>query len=149
MVVISVIVETSAKGNSGKDTAAFLSEGELQSFSTNGFLAMTSISPSTELSEIRKILADLIARRVGEKEGSLFDTMESSTSLDVPTSIQLTNPSNYNAWLLQTDYVRNATRIAQQLVPNCFLSCDFVLLKRAKVGPGTPWHQDEAYFDRQ
>ena len=34
-----------------------------------------------------------------------------------------------------------------QLLPNCFLRCDFVLLKRAKVGLGTPWHQDEAYFD--
>jgi ectoine hydroxylase-related dioxygenase (phytanoyl-CoA dioxygenase family) len=149
MVVISVIVETSAKENSGKYPAAFLSERELQSFSTNGFLATTGISPSAELSEIRRIVADLIARRVGEKEGSLFDTMESSTSSDAPTSIQLTNPSNYNAWLLETDYVRNATRIAQQLVPNCFLSCDFVLLKRAKVGLGTPWHQDEAYFDPQ
>jgi ectoine hydroxylase-related dioxygenase (phytanoyl-CoA dioxygenase family) len=142
-----MIVETSAKENSCKDTAAFLSEGELQSFSTNGFLAVTSISPSAELSEIRRVLADLIARRVGEKEGALFDTMESSTSSDAPTSIQLTDPSNYNAWLLETEYVRNATRIAHELLPNCFLRCNFVLLKRAKVGSGTPWHQDEAYFD--
>jgi hypothetical protein len=147
MMVISMIVETSAKENSCKDSAAFLSEGEFQSFSTNGFLAVTSISPSAELSEIRTILADLIARRVGEKEGALFDTMESSTSPGAPTSIQLTDPSNYNARLLETDYVRNATRIAHQLLPNCFLRCNFVLLKRAKVGSGTPWHQDEAYFD--
>lgn len=142
-----MIVETLAKENSFKDTAGFLSEGELQSFSTNGFVAMTSISPPAELSAIREVLGDLIARRVGEKEGSLFDTMESSTSPDVPTSIQLTNPSTYNAWLLETEYVRNATRLAQQLLPNCFLRCDFVLLKPARVGSGTPWHQDEAYFD--
>jgi ectoine hydroxylase-related dioxygenase (phytanoyl-CoA dioxygenase family) len=147
MVVVPMIVATSTKENSCKDRAAFLSEEELQSFSTNGFLAVTSISPSAELSEIRRILGDLIARRVGEKEGALFDTMESSTNSDAPTSIQLTDPSNYNAWLLETDYVRRATRIAQQLLPNCFLRCNFVLLKRAKVGSGTPWHQDEAYFD--
>jgi hypothetical protein len=147
MVVISMIVETSVKENPCKDTATFLSEGDLQSFSANGFLAVTSISPSAELSEIRSVLADLIARRAGEKEGALFDTMEGSTSLGVPASIQLTDPSNYNAWLLETGYVRNATRIAQQLLPNCFLRCNFVLLKRAKVGSGTPWHQDEAYFD--
>ena len=142
-----MVVETSGKENCCKDTAGFVSEGELPSFTTNGFLAMKGISPPVELSEIRRILADLIARRVGEKEGSLFDTMEGSTSSGAPTSIQLTNPSNYNAWLLQTDYVRNATRVARQLLPNCFLSCDFVLVKRAKVGSGTPWHQDEAYFD--
>jgi ectoine hydroxylase-related dioxygenase (phytanoyl-CoA dioxygenase family) len=147
MVVKSMIVETPAKEKPCKATAPFLPEEELQSFSTNGFLAVTSISPSAELSEIRRILADLITRRVGEKEGALFDTMESSTNPDAPASIQLTDPSNYNAWLLETDYVRNATRIAHQLLPNCFLRCNFVLLKRAKVGSGTPWHQDEAYFD--
>lgn len=144
-----MIVETSVKENCRKDTATYLSEGEVQSFSSNGFLAMASISPSTEIAEIRRILADLIARHAGEKEGSLFDTMESSKSSDAQKSIQLTNPSNYNSWLLATDYVRNATRIAHQLLPNCFLSCDFLLLKRAKVGSGTPWHQDEAYFDPQ
>jgi|SRR5579859_285301 len=142
-----MIVKTSPKENTFKDTAAFLSEGELRSFATNGFVSITGISPPGELSRIRAILADLIARRVGEKEGSLFDTMESSTNQNAPKSIQLTNPSNYNAWLLQTDYVRNATRVAHQLLPGCFLSCDFVLVKRAKVGLGTPWHQDEAYFD--
>jgi hypothetical protein len=147
MVAISMIVETSAKENSIKETAGFLSEGALQSFSTNGFVTTANISPPAELSAIREVLADLIARRVGEKEGSLFDTMGSSTSPDVPKSIQLTNPSVYNAWLLETDYVRNATRIARQLLPDCFLRCDFVLLKRAQVGSGTPWHQDEAYFD--
>jgi ectoine hydroxylase-related dioxygenase (phytanoyl-CoA dioxygenase family) len=108
---------------------------------------VTSISPAAELSEIRRVLEELIDRRAGEKEGALFDTMESSSSASVAKSIQLTDPSNYNAWLLETDYVRNATRIAQQLLPNCFLRCNFVLLKRAKVGSGTPWHQDEAYFD--
>jgi ectoine hydroxylase-related dioxygenase (phytanoyl-CoA dioxygenase family) len=149
MVGISMIVETSVKENPCKDVATFLSEGDFQSFSANGFLAVTGISSSAELSEIRRVLADLIARRAGEKEGALFDTMESSTSSGVPASIQLTDPSNYNAWLLETDYVRNATRIAQQLLPNCFLRCNFVLLKRAKVGSGTPWHQDEAYFDPQ
>lgn len=147
MAVIPMLVETSAREHSCKCTAAFVSEPELHSFSTNGFLAMECISPPSELTEIRRILADLIARRVGEKEGCLFDTMESAKSSGAPASIQLTNPSNYNAWLLETDYVRNATRIAHQLLPNCFLSCDFVLLKRAKVGAGTPWHQDEAYFD--
>lgn len=142
-----MFVETSAKENSCKDARAFLAGEGLQSFSTNGFLAVMSISPSAELSEIRRVLADLVDRRVGEKEGALFDTMESSSCSGAPTSIQLTDPSNYNAWLLETDYVRNATRIAHQLLPNCFLRCNFVLLKRAKVGSGTPWHQDEAYFD--
>ena len=67
------------------DTAAFVSEAELHSFSTNGFLAMKGISPPSELSEIRRILADLISRRVGEKEGCLFDTMEGWRHQVIPT----------------------------------------------------------------
>lgn len=141
------MVENSAKKPSYTEASSPLPQGELQSFFTDGFLAIKSISPPAEVAEIRRILADLIARRAGEKEGSFFDTMESSTSSDGLKSIQLTNPSNYNAWLLKTNYVHNATQIAQQLLPNCFLDCDFVLLKRAKAGLGTPWHQDEAYSD--
>ncbi len=99
---------------------------------------MTGISPTAELKEIRRVLEDLIARRAGEKEGALFDTMESSTSESTATSIQSTDPSNYNAWLLETDYIRNATRIAQQLLPNCFLRCNITFFseRAEKSGSG-------------
>jgi ectoine hydroxylase-related dioxygenase (phytanoyl-CoA dioxygenase family) len=109
---------------------------------------MTAISTTAEVAMMRRIFADLVARHVGEKEGLLFDTMESETSPDGRRSIQLTNPSKYQSWLLNTIYVRNATRIAHQVLsPKSFLTFDFVLLKPAGVGAGTPWHQDEAYLD--
>jgi len=89
-----------------------------------------------------------VDRRAGEKEGSFFDTMEGSTSRGVLRSIQINNPSLYHRQLLETNYVRNATRIAHQLLsPQCFLLSDFLLLKPANVGAGTPWHQDESYSD--
>jgi hypothetical protein len=143
-----MIVETSLSCSLYQNQATELSEDELRSLSTSGFVTTTAISSLVEVAEIRRVVMDLLARRAGEKEGVLFDTLESPSSPDVRRSIQLTNPSHYQSWLLETEYVRNATRIAHQVLsPECSLTCDFVLLKPARVGAGTPWHQDEAYSD--
>jgi ectoine hydroxylase-related dioxygenase (phytanoyl-CoA dioxygenase family) len=143
-----MIVETASPHTTAEKTTQSLSEDEIRSFSSNGFFTMTSIAPAEEVAGIRKTLQDLVDKRAGEKEGSFFDTMEGSTSGGVRRSIQINNPSLHRRQLLETNYVRNATRIAQQLLsPQCILMSDFLLLKPAMVGAGTPWHQDEAYSD--
>jgi ectoine hydroxylase-related dioxygenase (phytanoyl-CoA dioxygenase family) len=143
-----MIVDNSSTHAACEKTSRPLSEDETRSFSSRGFLTMTSIAPADEVAGIRKIMQDLVDRRAGEKEGSFFDTMEGSTSQGVLRSIQITNASVHHRQLLETSYVRNATRIAHQLLsPQCFLLSDFLLLKPANVGAGTPWHQDEAYSD--
>jgi ectoine hydroxylase-related dioxygenase (phytanoyl-CoA dioxygenase family) len=143
-----MIVENASTYIAPENTSGLLSEDELRSFSSSGFVTMTSIAPADEVAGIRKILQELVDRRAGEKEGSFFDTMEGSTSRGVLRSIQINNPSLYHRQLLETNYVRNATRIAHQVLsPQCFLLSDFLLLKPANVGAGTPWHQDEAYSD--
>ena len=143
-----MIVENASTYTGSENTTKLLSEDEVRFFSSNGFFAMTSIAPADEVAEIRRILQELVERRAGEKEGSFFDTMEGSNSGGVRRSIQINNPSLHNRELLKTNYLRNATRIAQQVLsPQCFLLSDFLLLKPANVGAGTPWHQDEAYSD--
>jgi ectoine hydroxylase-related dioxygenase (phytanoyl-CoA dioxygenase family) len=143
-----MIVENSSPYTTSEKTTKSLSEDEIRSFSNSGFVTMTSIAPAEEVAAIRKILQDLVDRRAGEKEGSFFDTMEGSNSRGVLRSIQINSPSLHRRQLLATSYVRNATRMAQQLLsPQCILLNDFLLLKPANVGAGTPWHQDEAYSD--
>jgi ectoine hydroxylase-related dioxygenase (phytanoyl-CoA dioxygenase family) len=143
-----MIVENSSTYTTSENQTRSLSEDELGSFSSCGFVTMTSIAPAEEVARIRQILQDLVDRRAGEKEGGFFDTMEGSNSRGVLRSIQINNPSLHRRHLLETNYVRNATRIAQQLLsPECILLSDFLLLKPANVGAGTPWHQDEAYSD--
>jgi len=143
-----MIVQNSSTYTTSENPARSLSEDELRSFSSGGFVTMTSITPAEEVARIRQILQDLVERRAGEKEGAFFDTMEGSNSRGVLRSIQINNPSLHRRQLLETNYVRNATRIAQQLLsPQCILLSDFLLLKPANVGAGTPWHQDEAYSD--
>src|SRR5271163_4344435 len=134
-----MIVENLSTSTASENTTQSLPENELRSFTSNGFVTMTSISPADEVAGIRKIMQDLVDRRAGEKEGSFFDTMEGSNSQGVLRSIQINNPSLHHRQLLETNYVRNATRIAQQLLsPQCILLSDFLLLKPANVGAGTP-----------
>ena len=134
-----MIVENSSTYTASENTTQSLSEDELRSFSGSGFITMTSIAPADEVAGIRKILQDLVDRRAGEKEGSFFDTMEGSNSRGVLRSIQINNPSLHHRQLLETDYVRNATRIAQQLLsPQCFLLSDFLLLKPGTSAPALP-----------
>jgi ectoine hydroxylase-related dioxygenase (phytanoyl-CoA dioxygenase family) len=50
--------------------------------------------------------------------------------------------------LIETSYVQNANYLASKLLhPDCVLWTNYVLLKPARIGIGTPWHQDEAYRD--
>jgi ectoine hydroxylase-related dioxygenase (phytanoyl-CoA dioxygenase family) len=143
-----MVVANSSPYTTSENITKTLSEDELRFFSSSGFVTMPSIAPAEEVAGIRKILRDLVDRRAGEKEGSFFDTMEGSHSPGVLRSIQINNPSLHRRELLETNYLRNATRIAQQLLsPQCILLSDFLLLKPANVGAGTPWHQDEAYSD--
>jgi hypothetical protein len=143
-----VITETTSNIKPHENEATLLSDDELQSLATNGFVATTTLSTPAEVARMRRVFSDLVVRHVGEKEGLLFDNMESAASPNTRRSIQLTQPSEYEHWLLNTNYLRNATRIAHQVLSTkCVLTFDFVLLKPAGVGAGTPWHQDEAYLD--
>jgi hypothetical protein len=133
--------------HSQEDCTFVLPNDKVQDLASNGFVSLNAITTREEVAEIQSILISLVERRAGEKEGAFFDT-NSVLSTDTQRSIQLTNPSYFEPALRRTVYVQRATRLAQQLIsPNAFLIGDFLLLKPANVGSGTPWHQDEAYRD--
>jgi len=111
----------------------------------DGFVHLQQISTQEEVQEIRKILADLFARKVGVKEGAQFDVLNPG-STDSMTLGQLTNPCDFAPRLRKTEFVRQAHALAKQLLgPEALRSADFVLMKPARTGAATPWHQDDAY----
>ena len=125
-----------------------LTPEQVRFFETNGFLSLDQIVTKEEVQKCRSILDDLFRKRAGEKEGALFDTMAADSADTVPKSLELTNPMNYSSELRKTNYVRNATSLAKQLLGDgAKLASDMVILKPAELGVGTPWHQDEAYRD--
>jgi ectoine hydroxylase-related dioxygenase (phytanoyl-CoA dioxygenase family) len=131
--------------NMGVLTPPCLSEIS-DALSRDGFLALNAITNTDEVAYIRAILSGLFANQVGAEEGSMFDTLASKPGEQSGRSIQMTNPAEYAPALRRTQFVRNATKIAHQVLSSdAMLIFDFALLKPAFIGEGTPWHQDEAY----
>ena len=61
---------------------------------------------------------------------------------------QIVNPERYAPRLIQGLAYRNAGEIARQLLgPDCMPTGNHAILKPARIGGATPWHQDEAYWD--
>jgi ectoine hydroxylase-related dioxygenase (phytanoyl-CoA dioxygenase family) len=61
---------------------------------------------------------------------------------------QIVNPERYAPRLIQGLAYRNAREIARQLLgSDCVPTGNHAILKPARIGGATPWHQDEAYWD--
>jgi hypothetical protein len=71
--------------------------------------------------------------------------MEGTNSRWVLRSIQINSPSLHRRQLLETGYVRTATRMAQQLSPQCILLNDSLLMKPANGGAGTPYNDPRTH----
>jgi ectoine hydroxylase-related dioxygenase (phytanoyl-CoA dioxygenase family) len=122
-----------------------LQVSDIGQLKTDGFVVLEQVCGREEIPEIRGVLEDLYARKLGVKEGARFDVLKPSET-EAMTLGQLTNPSNFAPALRKTRFVRNANEIARQILgPKAFCSADFVLMKPAHDGAATPWHQDRAY----
>lgn len=124
-----------------------LNSATVEKFERDGFVQVIEACTQEEAQEIRLTLADMFARRVGFKEGAQFDVLRPDSG-EAMTLGQITNPSYYEAKLRKTAYVKWARKIAKQFLgPKAHRSFDMVLMKPARTGSETPWHQDEAYRD--
>jgi hypothetical protein len=122
-----------------------LSTSEIDQFRRDGFINIRQACSREETIEIRRMLEDLYARKVGVKEGAQFDVLKPA-EISAITLGQVTNPSNYAPALRKTAFVAKACALASQILgPRSFNSFDLVLMKPAFEGAATPWHQDQAY----
>jgi len=114
----------------------------------NGHTTVKAICLKSDIEKIRALLGAMLTTKKAIREGSLFDTLTNAADGQGNRSIQISEPSVYAPELLKTSYVKEATRIAKEFISeDCFLMADYALLKPARVGTGTPWHQDEAFRD--
>lgn len=122
-----------------------LSAQQIAQFHERGYLTLPEITSPEEVSLFRIIFQRLFAERVGRREGAQFDMIthdEDDQPARLPTII---NPVNFASELRATRYRANALAIARQLLgPEVTASFEHVILKPAREGAATPWHQDEA-----
>lgn len=119
-----------------------LTPDQVKLFHDDGYLSLNALAAPKEVPVIKDGLNQLFEERVGFEEGAYVDL------LGEMNSPQILNPVNYLPKLHKTQCFQNALAIAKQLLgkdARCFF--DLTILKRAAVGPGTPWHQDEAFRD--
>ena len=124
-----------------------LTPDQLDQYREQGFLALDVLTTPAELEWLRQVYDDLFARRVGWDEGSQFDlagTDEGEAALP-----QLLGPSRYVPALKDTEYRKNATAIARQILGDGMGEGvgEHMIYKPAGRGAATPWHQDQAYHD--
>jgi hypothetical protein len=112
-----------------------------------GFLAMNRITSPGDVAFIRSLAQQLITQQAGFAEGALFDALGAPEG-EAPRFTQIINPHNYARALLRSDFLLNAQAIARQLLgPEAKFATDLLLIKPARTGGATPWHQDEAFRD--
>ena len=121
-----------------------LTPGQRARFARDGFVTVRDLAPQEEVDFIRATLMQLLAARVGYDEGALFDLLAAD---GLPSTLpQLHDPASYAPALRATRHRANALCVAQDVLgPHTRLAFEYTILKPARHGAATPWHQDEAF----
>jgi len=117
-------------------------------FREEGYLAVERITTDEEMERMRAAYDDIFARRAGREEGHEYDLAGPDEEGTEPALPQILEPRKYADELRDTLYEANALAISTQLLgPGCHVAGAHAILKPARTGVATPWHQDIAYWD--
>ncbi|WP_233161575.1 MULTISPECIES: phytanoyl-CoA dioxygenase family protein [unclassified Achromobacter] len=123
-----------------------LSANVTSEYEKNGYISIETMCPPEEVQEIRQTLMRMFENRTGYNEGAQYDFVGRDDPNKPQTFPSLHDPSHYAPELLKTQYHKRALAIARQLLgEDAALYGEHALLKPARLGPETPWHQDEAF----
>ncbi len=129
-----------------------LDGGQVGFFEENGYLTVPRITTVEELEGLRQIYDEIFTRRIGHDEDLYFDLAGSRDEEGKEVLPQMLAPEHKYPQLRGSVYWSNAMRIAEQLLgrsrEELVITSDMIL-KPARYGRETPWHQDEAYWDPQ
>jgi hypothetical protein len=129
----------------GLPRAFLLTDAQLASFHRDGFLRIDALTDDAEVEVLTGLYDELFRREGGFAAGDRIDLNADVARAPLP---QIVNPERYSPRLIQGLAYRNAREIARQLLgPNCLPTGNHAILKPARIGGATPWHQDEAYWD--
>jgi hypothetical protein len=125
-----------------------LRDDEVDRFESEGFLAFDPHVPASEIALIRDVLMTLHDNNTGYKEGALFDAIDAEDGNGPRRFPQILHPRVFAPKLTDTQFFQTVSAIARQILGNeVRFKADISLLKPARIGAATPWHQDEAFQD--
>lgn len=124
-----------------------LTQEQIDFYKSEGYLVLPSITTEEELAQLRTIYDRLFAERAGRAEGNQFDLAGVDDDNARATLPQILRPSKYAPELNSFLFKANARAIAEQLLGGECDGGEHAILKPARYGAATPWHQDEAYWN--
>ncbi len=120
----------------------------VERFRADGFLAFDTGLPAPDIAALRDILKALHNNNVGFEEGALFDAMGIDDGSAPARFPQILHPRSFAPELIGNGFYRLARGIAEQILGSeVRFKADISLMKPARIGGATPWHQDEAFQD--
>ena len=129
------------------EPAVEISDEQVDFFRREGYLAVERLTSDEEVARMRTAYDEIFARRAGRDEGMEFDlagTDEEGREASLP---QILEPRKYAPALRDTLYEANALAVSRRLLGDETQARGaHAILKPARIGSETPWHQDEAYW---
>jgi hypothetical protein len=120
----------------------------VERFRADGFLAFDTGLPPRDIAVLRETLIGLHDENIGFEEGALFDAMGVDDGATPARFPQILHPRSFAPDLIGNSFYRMAYAMAEQLLgPGVRFKADLSLMKPARIGEATPWHQDEAFQD--
>ncbi len=124
---------------------ACFSDRNVFELASRGFTLVSEICPAADLAVLRAELPRLFAQRAGSREGKYYD-MLAKNATEPATLPTLLNPSVYAPALERLECRARTLALARWLLgEDAVLNLEHAILKPARYGSPTPWHQDEAY----
>lgn len=125
-----------------------LADEQLAQFARDGFLVIDNFTTPEECASVKEIYDRLFAARSGRESGDQFDLAGSDEEGKEAKLPQILSPHKYAPELTETLAWANAGALLRQIYGTEEIGYgDHAILKPARNGAPTPWHQDEAYWD--
>jgi hypothetical protein len=123
-----------------------LTMDQMSEFYRRGFIALQQITTPQDLGVIRDLLAGLFDRFDQLPKDLAIDLGGKKSHAGAQRIPQINSASTLEPRLLQTQYFKNATAVARQVLgEKSRLNFDHAIYKPPHNGKETPWHQDLAY----
>lgn len=125
-----------------------LTAEQIAEYEREGFLVIPNFTTPEECARIKVIYDQLFAERAGRESGNQFDLAGSDEEGKEAKLPQILGPHEYAPELMETLAWANAGALLRQIYGTDEVAFgDHAILKPARNGAPTPWHQDEAYWD--
>jgi hypothetical protein len=125
-----------------------LSTDQVSRFHVTGFLAIEEpLLSGQELERLRSLYDVMFAARVGRQDGNQFDLAGADEDGQSEALPQILHPDRYHPEI-RGDYLQRIEDLSRLLLgPEARSEIFHAIMKPARNGASTPWHQDEAYWD--